>query len=185
LFEAWQIVKEKGDTLRCTQSSGGYICPGLWCLFIKNAEFSFYYIASEEFWTSSRLSSSQELLWSLLRSFCIFQLTRVYYCMPSVVSSPYHHSQSATFWVTAFLRKFCQTCPFLPWIRPSGFNFFLFRSSIFFTDKVFSLASNPRPGEPGNCIYVPQWQGGPVKPQVPGSLFIALYTTRRAAVEIF
>jgi hypothetical protein len=32
----------------------------------------------------------------------------------------------------------------------------------FLQRKVVSLAPNPQPWEPGLCIYVPQWQGGPV-----------------------
>jgi hypothetical protein len=35
--------------------------------------------------------------------------------------------------------------------------------------KVFSLTCNHQPGGPGLCIYVPQWQGGPVIP--PGTGF--------------
>jgi hypothetical protein len=33
---------------------------------------------------------------------------------------------------------------------------------------VVSLASNPQPRRPGLCIYVPQWQGGPVIPRDTG-----------------
>jgi hypothetical protein len=44
-----------------------------------------------------------------------------------------------------------------------------FTTIIFLQSKVISLVSNPEPGEPGPCIYVPQWQGGPIIP--PGSGF--------------
>jgi hypothetical protein len=35
--------------------------------------------------------------------------------------------------------------------------------------KVVSLASNRQPGGPGPCIYVPQWQNGPVIPPSPSA----------------
>jgi hypothetical protein len=35
----------------------------------------------------------------------------------------------------------------------------------------------PQPGEPGTCIYIAQEQGGPVIPQVMGSLFVAAYNS--------
>jgi hypothetical protein len=33
---------------------------------------------------------------------------------------------------------------------------------IFSQSKAVSLASNPQPGGPGPCIYISQWQGGPI-----------------------
>jgi hypothetical protein len=70
---------------------------------------------------------------------------------------PYHHHnhwQNSPFWAIAFRTRFCQIA--------SGFHFFGFPKNIFLQSKVVSLASNPQPGAPGLCIYVPQWQGGPV-----------------------
>jgi hypothetical protein len=71
-------------------------------------------------------------------------------------------SKTAPFWATAFLIRFCQIA--------SGFHFFGFRNSNFFLQSsVVSLVSIPQPEGPGPCIYVPQWQGGPVIP--PGTGF--------------
>jgi hypothetical protein len=42
---------------------------------------------------------------------------------------------------------------------------------IYLQGKVPTLESNPQPGGPGLCIYVPQWQGGPVIPPGTGFLF--------------
>jgi hypothetical protein len=54
-----------------------------------------------------------------------------------------------------------------------------FATLIFLQSKVFSLASKPQPGGPGPCIYVRQWQGGPViYPQALGSLFVAFYDSQ-------
>jgi hypothetical protein len=38
--------------------------------------------------------------------------------------------------------------------------------------------SNPQPGGPGPCIYVPQWQGGQLYPQAPGSLSVTFYNSQ-------
>jgi hypothetical protein len=47
--------------------------------------------------------------------------------------------------------------------RSCGFHFFDFAIIIFLHSKVIiSFASNPKPGGPGICISVPQWQGSPV-----------------------
>jgi hypothetical protein len=57
----------------------------------------------------------------------------------------------------------------------SGFHFFRFHNSNFFSQsKVISVASNPQPGGPSHCIYVPQWQGDPVMPPGTGFLFCRL-----------
>jgi hypothetical protein len=32
----------------------------------------------------------------------------------------------------------------------------------FLQSKVVGLGSNPQPGGPAPCIYIPQWQGGPI-----------------------
>jgi uncharacterized membrane protein len=52
------------------------------------------------------------------------------------------------FGVITFLRRFRQSS--------SGFHVFGFRNNNFLQSKVVSLASNPEPGGPGSCIYVPQ-----------------------------
>jgi hypothetical protein len=46
--------------------------------------------------------------------------------------------------------------PHLSWIRPSGFHFFGFPNNILLQSKVVSITSDPQPGGPGLCIYVPQ-----------------------------
>jgi hypothetical protein len=48
----------------------------------------------------------------------------------------------------------------------------------FLQSKIVSLASNPQPGEPGACIYVSQWHGGPVIRPAPGSLFVSFYDSQ-------
>jgi hypothetical protein len=66
------------------------------------------------------------------------------------------------------LRKFCQICLFreLDHLVSTSFDF---ATVIFLQCEVVSLASNTQSGGPGLCIYVPQWQGGPVIP--PGTGF--------------
>jgi hypothetical protein len=56
------------------------------------------------------------------------------------------------------------TAQFKP--RPPPFFFFLEVSHqfSFSQDRVVSPTSNPQPGGPGFCIYIPQRQGGPVIP---------------------
>jgi hypothetical protein len=51
------------------------------------------------------------------------------------------------------------------------FTSFDFTTIIFLQTKVVSLASNPKPGGPDPCVYVPQWQGGPVIPPDTGFPF--------------
>jgi hypothetical protein len=81
------------------------------------------------------------------------------------VISHHHHWQTSPFWATAFLREFCQIT--------SGFHFFGFRNgnSFFLQSKVVSPASNPQPGGPGPCIYVPQWQSDSAIPSGTGFPF--------------
>jgi hypothetical protein len=67
----------------------------------------------------------------------------------------HHHWQNSPFWAIAFIRKFCQSSLELDC---SVFTSLDFATIIFLQ----SLESNPQPGGPGSCIYVPQWQGGPV-----------------------
>jgi hypothetical protein len=55
-----------------------------------------------------------------------------------------------------FLRKLCQICL----SDYPVFTFYDFATIIFFQSNVVNLASNPKHGEHGPCIYVPQWQGG-------------------------
>jgi hypothetical protein len=45
--------------------------------------------------------------------------------------------------------------------------------------------SNPQPGGPGYCMYVPQEQRGPVIPPGTGAPFSSPPTNRRATVEVF
>jgi hypothetical protein len=52
-------------------------------------------------------------------------------------------------------------------MRPSGFHLD-FATTMFLLSKVVSLASNLQHGGPIPCIYVLQWQGGPVIPPVIG-----------------
>jgi hypothetical protein len=67
----------------------------------------------------------------------------------------HHQWQNTPFWATDFLRYFCKSTP--------GFHFFKFRNNIFFTEQACRpWVQPPTPGGPGLCIYVPQWQGGPV-----------------------
>jgi hypothetical protein len=79
------------------------------------------------------------------------------------------------------LRRFCQVCLLPAMCRKSDHPVFTcldFVTIFFLQSKVVSLASNPQPGGPGLCIYVPQLQGGPVIPQASGSLFIAFYDSQ-------
>jgi hypothetical protein len=62
----------------------------------------------------------------------------------------HHHWQNSPFW-------FCQVCL----SDHPVFTSFHFATTIFLQNKSVSLASNPQPGRPGPCIYVPQWQSGP------------------------
>jgi hypothetical protein len=73
-----------------------------------------------------------------------------------VMNLHYHHQHwhNSPFWAIAFLRRFCQIA--------SGFHFFGFRNdNICLQSKVVTLASNPQPGGPGPCIYVPPVTGWP------------------------
>jgi hypothetical protein len=65
----------------------------------------------------------------------------------------HHHWQNGPFWALAFLRRFCQIHPVF-----TSFDF----ATILLQSKFVSLVSNPQPGGPGPCIYVPQWQCVPV-----------------------
>jgi hypothetical protein len=60
-----------------------------------------------------------------------------------------HHWQNNSFWAIDFLRRIRRIA--------SGFHL---------QNQIISLASNPQSGGQAPCIYVPQWQGGPVKPLV-------------------
>jgi hypothetical protein len=75
----------------------------------------------------------------------------------------HHHCQIIPFWAIAFLRRFCQICH--PVFTSMNFATIFF----FLQSMVVILASNPQPGGPGLCSYVPKWQGGPVIP--PGTGF--------------
>jgi hypothetical protein len=82
-----------------------------------------------------------------------------------ILSVLIYRRQNRPFWAVAFLRRLCQT------YRDLDHLVFTedFSTVIFLQSKVVILASNPQPGGPGLCIYVPQWQGGPVIP--PGTGF--------------
>jgi hypothetical protein len=54
-----------------------------------------------------------------------------------------------------FRRRFFKTSMFLA-NRPFGFHIFGFGNNNFFTQKVVSLTSKPKPGGQGPCVYVPQ-----------------------------
>jgi hypothetical protein len=59
------------------------------------------------------------------------------------------HRQNSPFRAKAFRRRFCQIL--------FCFHFFGFRDKNFFLQsKAVSPVSNPQPGGPGLCIYVPQ-----------------------------
>jgi hypothetical protein len=77
----------------------------------------------------------------------------------------YHHWRNSPIWIIPFLRRFCQIWVELdhPVFTSSDF------AKIFFKEKFLSPASNPQPGGPHPCIYVPQRQGCPVIP--PGTGF--------------
>jgi hypothetical protein len=73
--------------------------------------------------------------------------------------------KTALFGAIVFLRRLRQGA--------FGFHLFVFHNNIFLQSQVVSLASNPQPGGPGLCIYVPQGQGGPIMPPGTGFLFVA------------
>jgi hypothetical protein len=56
----------------------------------------------------------------------------------------------------------------------------------FLQRRVVSLTPNSHPGGPGLCIYIPQRQGGPVKPpQIPGTHFSRLLLHAWATLGLF
>jgi hypothetical protein len=74
--------------------------------------------------------------------------------------------KTAFFLAVAFLRRFCEIC--LELGHPVFISFY-FKTILFLSQKVISLAFNPKPGGPGLWICVPQWQVGPDIP--PGTGF--------------
>jgi hypothetical protein len=65
----------------------------------------------------------------------------------------HHHWQNSSFWIIAFLRRFCQIA--------SGFQFFGFsKSHFFFTEQ--GLQPCVQPTTWSICIYILRWQGGPL-----------------------
>jgi hypothetical protein len=70
----------------------------------------------------------------------------------------HHHWQNRPFWAISFHRRFCKVA--------SGFLCFGFLNNIFIflQNKVVKFAFNPQLGGPSPCIYIPQWQSGPVIP---------------------
>jgi hypothetical protein len=94
----------------------------------------------------------------------------IYVVLTSLSSSL---AKQPLFWAVAFLRRFCHIA--------SGFQLFGFRNSNFFyTARSSALRPTPQPGGPGLCIYVPQWQGGPVIP--PGTRFPFRRLLRHAGI---
>jgi hypothetical protein len=82
--------------------------------------------------------------------------------LTSKVQFHHHQWQNGPFWAIVLLRRFCQIS--------SGFHFFGFRNVIVSCRARLSVCVQPpQPGGPGLCIYVPQWQSGPVIP--PGTGF--------------
>jgi hypothetical protein len=55
----------------------------------------------------------------------------------------------------SFLRRFFQ-------IASSFHAFGFYNNNFFYKVRSSALRPTPQPGELGPCIYVPQWQGGPV-----------------------
>jgi hypothetical protein len=71
--------------------------------------------------------------------------------------------KGSPFWVTAFLRKFCQTCLFHCELDHPVFTSLDFTTVIFFsTEQGHQPCIQPPPGGPDLCIYVLQWECGPV-----------------------
>jgi hypothetical protein len=54
----------------------------------------------------------------------------------------------------------------------------VFAAIIILQSKFVSLASNPQPGGPGLCIYVPIDRVAHLNPQAPGSVFVAFYDSQ-------
>jgi hypothetical protein len=71
----------------------------------------------------------------------------------------------------AFLKRFCQICHLV-------LTSLDFASIIFSQSKVIGLASNTQPRWPGLCIYVTQWQGGPVISHQHQLPFVAFYDSQ-------
>jgi hypothetical protein len=80
----------------------------------------------------------------------------------------------APFWAIVFLRRFYQICLFSHELDHLISVLWIFQH-FFLHSKVISLASNPQPGGPVLCIYVPQWQGDSVIPQALVPLFVIIY----------
>jgi hypothetical protein len=94
----------------------------------------------------------------------VYQKTLIYL----MLQHPHHHHhwrQNSLFSAIVFLRRFCQTCLFRRELNHPVFTSLEFRNVIFLTDQ-----------GPGLCIYVPQWEGGPVTS--PGTGFVAFYDSQ-------
>jgi hypothetical protein len=77
-----------------------------------------------------------------------------------------HHCRSSSSWAIALLKRFVYSWE----LDDPGFTSLDLTTIIFIQSEVVRLAFNlSQSGGPGPCIYVPQWQVGPVIP--PGTGF--------------
>jgi hypothetical protein len=88
-------------------------------------------------------------------------------------------AQNIRFWAIALPRRFCQACLFRRKLDHPVFTLD-FATVFFFTEQGRQPCVQPHPGGSELCIYVPQWQGGPVIP--PGSGFPFCCLLRFAAL---
>jgi hypothetical protein len=97
----------------------------------------------------------------------------------------YHHNwQNCPFIAIAFLRRFCQICPFLG-IRPSGFHFYGFHNnSFFYRARSSALRRTPNLEDQVSVLMSPSDTVVQLYPEAPDS-FLSPSTTRRAAVKVF
>jgi hypothetical protein len=77
--------------------------------------------------------------------------------------SRHHHWQNCHCLSHSLLWRFCHTCLFRRELDHAVFTSLDFATVFSLTKQVHhSLAFNHQPGGPGLCIYIPQWQGGPI-----------------------
>jgi hypothetical protein len=101
------------------------------------------------------------------------QVSRPKYCMHLLLSHYHHHPhwQNSHFLVIAFLRRFCKIA--------SGFHFFGFRNDNFFYIAGSSaLRPTPNMEDQVSVFTSPRDRPAQLYPQVPGSLFVALYDSQ-------
>jgi hypothetical protein len=70
-------------------------------------------------------------------------------------------------------------------VRPSGFHFFGFRNSNFYSSKVVSLAFNPQSGEIGPVFMFPSARMWPSYIRSTGFPFRRLYDSQGYTVKLF